>query len=387
MNLDSYSIQELENIDFRSQFGKKLKSEMGISSKEIKKKILEIIDKKKQDQLKNESKDYQEMIKLLPDKFINIRKSYFQIKDYKKDFSPSSVDKEDFSPSSVEDVEKELRADEEESCDNIDLTMENDEEIDNIDFTEESNSDTNEGNFSNNINLKGVGNKISNIKTVETETNSVNYIVQLFNQDETVQLKLTRDQFINFAINNGYSQDFIVDFLNQGNKNNVCKIDEFQWLNDDFLSRLRNVLENLPLFFDSEKCLESDQERKDLYDEIYKSILDSIEENKRRNIEELREMNNEQLETLKNQYSTINTIEERLKNRFSEYVNRDMLKECDLFREDDFYNMINDLESVSDLRIRGFITNYRFDCIHNRQRNVIDKIVRILIPPPKGFKT
>ena len=38
MNLDSYSIQELENIDFRSQFGKKIKSEMGISSKEIKKK-------------------------------------------------------------------------------------------------------------------------------------------------------------------------------------------------------------------------------------------------------------------------------------------------------------------------------------------------------------
>ena len=81
MNLDSYSIQELENIDFRSQFGKKLKSEMGISSQEIKKKILEIIDKKKQDQLKNESLDYQDMIKLLPDKFINIRKSHFQIKD------------------------------------------------------------------------------------------------------------------------------------------------------------------------------------------------------------------------------------------------------------------------------------------------------------------
>ena len=364
MNLDSYSIQELENIDFRSQFGKKLKSEMGISSKEIKKKILEIIDKKKKDQLKNESKDYQDMIKLLPDKFINIRKSHFQNAYLKEESSP--ID---------------LRQDEEESCDNIDLTMESDEEMDNIDFTEETDSNTN------GVNLKGVNNKISNIKTVETETNSVNYIVQLFNQDETVQLKLTRDQFINFAINNGYSQDFIVDFLNQGNKNNVCKMDEFQWLNDDFLSKLRNVLENLPLFFDSELCLESNEERKDLYDDIYKSILDSIEENKRRNIEELREMNSEQLETLKNQYSTINTIEERLKNRFSEYVNRDMLKECDLFRESDFYNMINELESISDLRIRGFITHYRFDCIHNRQRNVIDKIVRILIPPPKGFKT
>ena len=377
MNLDSYSIQELENIDFRSQFGKKLKSEMGISSKEIKKKILEIIDKKKQDQLKNESKDYQAMIKLLPEKFINIRKSHFQSKD----------DQDHLSPKKLEEVDTELREDEEESCDNIDLTMESDEEIDNIDFTEERDSNRNEPNFSNNINLKDGRNKISNIKTVETETNSVNYIVQLFNQDETVQLKLTRDQFINFAINNGYSQDFIVDFLNQGNKNNVCKIDEFQWLNDDFLSKLRNVLESLPLFFDSELCLESDQERKNLYDDIYKSILDSIEENKRRNIEELREMNSEQLETLKNQYSTINTIEERLKNRFSEYVNRDMLKECDLFRECDFYNMINELESISELRIRGFITHYRFDCIHNRQRNVIDKIVRILIPPPKGFKT
>tara|TARA_Y100000991_G_scaffold132193_1_gene99615 strand:+ start:355 stop:1488 length:1134 start_codon:yes stop_codon:yes gene_type:complete len=377
MNLDSYSIQELENIDFRSQFGKKLKSEMGISSQEIKKKILEIIDKKKQDQLKNESLDYQDMIKLLPDKFINIRKSHFQIKD----------DQDGLSDTKLEEVDTELIEVEEESCDNIDLTMESDDEIDNIDFTEERDSNRNEPNFSNNINLKDGVNKISNIKTVETETNSVNYIVQLFNQDETVQLKLTRDQFINFAINNGYSQDFIVDFLNQGNKNNVCKIDEFQWLNDDFLSKLRNVLEDLPLFFDSELCLESDEERKDLYDDIYKSILDSIEENKRRNIEELREMNSEQLETLKNQYSTINTIEERLKNRFSEYVNRDMLTECDLLRETEFYNMINDLESISDLRIRGFITHYRFDCIHNRQRNVIDKIVRILIPPPKGFKT
>ena len=259
MNLDSYSIQELENIDFRSQFGKKLKSEMGISSKEIKKKILDIIENKKREQLKNESKDYQNMIKLLPDKFINIRKSQFQSKDV--------------------EVETIMRQVEDESCDNIDLTMESDDEIDNIDFTEDTDSNTNDPNFSN-INLKDVRNKISNIKTVETETNSVNYIVQLFNQDDTVQLKLTRDQFINFAINNGYSQDFIVDFLNQGNKNNVCKIDEFQWLNDDFLSNLRNVLESLPLFFDSELCLEIDQERKDLYESVsdhYVNNMSTIE--------------------------------------------------------------------------------------------------------------
>ena len=366
MNLDSYSIQELENIDFRSQFGKKLKSEMGISSQEIKKKILEIIDKKKQDQLKNESKDYQDMIKLLPDKFINIRKSVFHSKD----------------------VEIERNTDNnicEDSCENIDLTMEDDDEIDNIDLTTDTDTNMCSDNFMNNVNLDNLGSKISNIKTVETETNSVNYIVQLFNQDETIQLKLTREEFINFAINNGYSQDFIVDFLNQGSQNNVCKIDEFQWLNDIFLSNLRNVLEDLPLFFASELNLESDQERKDLYDTKYQSILDSIEDNKRRNIEELKEMNSEQLETLKNQYSTINTIEERLKNRFVEYVNRDMLQECDLFREIDFYNMINELETISDLRIRGFITHYLFDCVHNRQRKVIDKIVRILIPPPKNF--
>ena len=358
MNLDSYSIQELENIDFRSQFGKKIKSEMGISSKEIKKKILEIIEKKKQDQSKNESKDYQEMIKLLPDKFINIRKPHFQIQE--------------------KVIEKEVDKEDDLLTESIDLTMNSDEEKEDINL--------NENNFMNNIKLDDINNKISNIKTVETETNSVNYIVQLFNQDETVQLKLTRDQFINFAINNGYSQDFIVDFLNQGNKSNVCKIDEFQWLNDDFLSRLRNVLESLPLFFDSELCLESDKDREELYDEMYRCILDSIEENKRRNIEELREMNSEQVDTLKNQYSTINTIEERLKNRFCEYENRDMLQECDLFRESDFYNMIKELDSISDLRIRGFITHYRFDCVHNRQRNVIDKIVRILIPPPKGIK-
>ena len=45
--------------------------------------------------------------------------------------------------------------------------------------------------------------------------------------------------------------------------------------------------------------------------------------------------------------------------------------------------MINELDMIEDLRMRGFITNYKFDCIHNRQRQVIDKIVRILIPPPK----
>ena len=47
MNLDSYSIQELESIDFRSSLGKKIKCEMGISTKEIKKRINEIILKKK----------------------------------------------------------------------------------------------------------------------------------------------------------------------------------------------------------------------------------------------------------------------------------------------------------------------------------------------------
>ena len=123
MNLDSYSIQELENIDFRSQFGKKIKSEMGISSKEIKKKILEIIEKKKQDQSKNESKDYQEMIKLLPDKFINIRKPHFQIQE--------------------KVIEKEVDKEDDLLTESIDLTMNSDEEIDNIDLTKEEDWKTN----------------------------------------------------------------------------------------------------------------------------------------------------------------------------------------------------------------------------------------------------
>ena len=43
MDLDSYSIQELENIDFRSQFGKKLKYDMVISTKDINKQINDLI--------------------------------------------------------------------------------------------------------------------------------------------------------------------------------------------------------------------------------------------------------------------------------------------------------------------------------------------------------
>ena len=226
---------------------------------------------------------------------------------------------------------------------------------------------------------------VNNIKTVDTETNSVNYIVQLFNSDETVQLKLTRDEFISFAINNGYSQEFILQFLNQGNKTNVCKIDEFQWLNDDFLKRLRNTICEIPLFFDSELILLRDEKESDLYDRIYQDILDEIEENKRRSIEEMREMNNEQLETLKSQYSTIATIEDRLNSRFLEYKDRDILKECDLLRESKFFDMISELDKINDLRIRFYIIHYKYNCIHNRQRDVIDKIVRILIPPPKGF--
>ena len=54
MNLDSYSIQELESIDFRSSLGKKIKCEMGISTKEIKKRINEIILKKKSVKIENE---------------------------------------------------------------------------------------------------------------------------------------------------------------------------------------------------------------------------------------------------------------------------------------------------------------------------------------------
>ena len=39
MELNTYSIQELENIDFRSSIVKKIKKNMGICLKEIKKKI------------------------------------------------------------------------------------------------------------------------------------------------------------------------------------------------------------------------------------------------------------------------------------------------------------------------------------------------------------
>lgn len=341
MNLDSYSIEELENIDFRSNLGKKLKSDMGVSIKEIKKEINDFLEKRKEK--KNLfSLDYLDMIKLLPDKFINIRESQFHNNHLKL------VNTEDSENSDNE-------------IDNMDLTCEESDEIV-LDM-----------------------NKKPTIKTVETETNRVNYIVQLLNQDETIQLKLTRDEFINFATNNGYSPEFILDFLNQGNSNTVCKIDEFQWLNDDFLCKLKIVLKKLPLFFASELCVDIDK-RENLYNEMYKNVLDCIEENKRRNIEELKEMNLEQLDTLKNQYSTINTIEERLNTRFSEYQTRDMLTECDLIRESIFNQMRNELDMIEDLRMRGFITHYKFDCIHNRQRAVIDKIVRVLIPPPKGFK-
>ena len=43
--------------------------------------------------------------------------------------------------------------------------------------------------------------------------------------------------------------------------------------------------------------------------------------------------------------------------------------------------MKKELEKITDLKIRGFMMNYRYDCIHNKQRKVIDTIVRILIPP------
>ena len=225
MNLDSYSIQQLENIDFRSNFGKKLKSEMGISSKEIKKKIHDLIEKRREDNKRTESKDYQDMIKLLPDKFINIRQSQFH------NYHLNCENDEE-----IENSENDI--------DNIDLTMDENsvnEDMDNIDFTCEESE-----NFSIPCNdFKMNLDNTPTIKTVETETNSVNYIVQLFNQDETVQLKLTRDQFINFATNNGYSQEFILDFLNQGNQNNVCKIDEFQWLNDDFLFKFDQQVGNI----------------------------------------------------------------------------------------------------------------------------------------------
>ena len=355
MDLDSYSIQQLEAIDFRSALGKKLKSEMGISTKDIKKKINDIILKKKESMMKTESKDFLDMIELLPNKTINIRECN------SKKFVKSESDKK------------------KDNIENIDFTIDDDiEYVDNIDFTLDDNEEK--------VSEENLNNSQDNIKTLDTETNSVNYIVQLFNSDETVQLKLTRDEFINFAINNGYSQEFILQFLNQGNKTNICKIDEYQWLNDDFLSKLRNIIRETPLFFDSELSLLKDEEKDDLYDKIYQIILDDIEENKRRSVEEMKDMNNEQLETLKNQYNTINTIEERLQNRFVDYKDRDILKECDLFREDKFFEMINELEKISDSRIRVFLIHHRYNCVHNKQRDVIDKIVRVLIPPPKGFK-
>ena len=264
--------------------------------------------------MKTVSKDFLDMIELLPNKTINIRECN------SKKFVKSESDKK------------------KDNIESIDFTIDDDiEYVDNIDFTLDDNEEK--------VSEENLNNSQENIKTLDTETNSVNYIVQLFNSDETVQLKLTRDEFINFAINNGYSQEFILQFLNQGNKTNICKIDEYQWL-----------------------------------------ILDDIEENKRRSVEEMKDMNNEQLETLKNQYNTINTIEERLKSRFLDYKDRDILKECDLFREDKFFEMINELEKISDSRIRVFLIHHRYNCVHNKQRDVIDKIVRVLIPPPKGFK-
>ena len=380
MNLDSYSIQELESIDFRSSLGKKIKCEMGISTKEIKKRINEIILKKKSVKIENEKSDYFDMINLLPNQKINIRESNFKL------FEKNDINlKESISDNNIENID--LTKDESnDSIGNFDFTKDDSSDyVDNIDFTLDDDKDENVNCMNEKINF--LNEKDLNVKTVDTETNSVNYIVQLFNSDETVQLKLSREQFINFAINNGYSQEFILQFLNQGNKNNVCKIDEYQWLNDDFLEKLRIVLREIPLFFDSELILENKKDLDELYDKMYQVILDDIEENKRRSIDEMNEMNNEQLETLKNQYNTINTIEERLKNRFVEHRERDILKECDLFREDKFSDMNSDLDKIEDLRIRGFVIHYRYNCIHNKQRDVIDKIVRILIPPPKGFKS
>ena len=75
MELNTYSIQELENIDFRSSIGKKIKKNMGISLKEIKKKIEQIIQEKKN--IQNNSSEYQKMIKILPTEKINITQSFF----------------------------------------------------------------------------------------------------------------------------------------------------------------------------------------------------------------------------------------------------------------------------------------------------------------------
>lgn len=327
MDLNSYTIKELENIDFRTSNGKKIKLIMGISTNEAKQKINELIFKKKK------NTNYQDMIQLLPDDKINIRKH------------------------SLKEFEKKKQ--------NIDLNI----------------HPTIDLNIHQNIDLTMNQNQ-NNIQIMENEINNVNYIVQLINSDDTTQLKLNREEFINFAINNGYSQEFILHFLNQGNKTNICKIDDYQWLNETFFKNLHETICNTPVFFDSElELLNQDK----LYDTIYQQIVEDIEENKRRSIEEMKEMNNEQLETLKNQYNTINTIKDRLNNSFQEYKNRDILKECDLLKKDIFFDMIKELNKITDLRIRLFLTHYRYNCIHNRQRNVIDKIVRILIPPPQNL--
>ena len=305
MELNSYSIQELENIDFRSSIGKKIKKDMGIPVKEIKKKIEKIIQEKQN--LQNNSSEYQKMIQILPTEKINITQSLF-------------------------------------------------------------------------LNQNNKQKEIHN-QTTENEINSTNYIVQLFNQNENIQLKLTKEEFIKFAINNGYTQEFILDFLNKENKDNIYKINEFQWLNEDFYNQLKNTIKQTPFFFKKELSLTNEKHKIELYDQIHDNLIEIIENNKRRNIQEIQELNDELLQTLINQYSTINTIEKRLKERFLQYNERDILQENDLFREEDFFKMKKELETITDLRIRGFMINYRYDCIHNKQRKVIDTIVRILIPP------
>ena len=337
MELNTYSIQELENIDFRSSIGKKIKKNMGISLKEIKKKIEQIIQEKKN--LQNNSSEYQKMLTILPTEKINITQSFF--------LNPNNK--------------------------NTDVNIQN----------TENEINQNIQNIENEINQNNKNIEI-NIQTTEKEINSTNYIVQLFNQGENIQLKLNKEEFIKFAINNGYTQEFILDFLNRENKENkenTCKINEFQWLNEDFYNQLKMTIKKTPFFFKNELSLIDEKHKIDLYNQMYDNILEIIEENKRRNVQELQEINEELLKTLLNQYSTINTIEKRLTDRFEQYRNRDILQEYDLFREKDFYKMKKELEKISDLRIREFMINYRYDYIHNKQRNVIDTIVRILIPP------
>ena len=359
MDLNSYTIKELENIDFRTSNGKKIKLIMGISTNEAKQKINELILKKKK------NTNYQDMIQLLPDEKINIRKH--SLKEFEK--KKQNIDF-NIHPNIDLNIHQNIDLT---MNPNIDLTMNQ-----NIDLTMNPNIDLN---IHQNIDLTMNPNQ-NNIQIMDNEINNVNYIVQLINSDDTIQLKLNREEFINFAINNGYSQEFILHFLNQGNKTNICKIDDYQWLNETFFKNLHETICNTPVFFDSElELLNQDK----LYDTIYQQIVEDIEENKRRSIEEMKEINNEQLETLKNQYNTINTIKDRLNNRFQEYKNRDILKECDLLKKDIFFDMIKELNKITDLRIRLFLTHYRYNCIHNRQRNVIDKIVRILIPPPQNL--